>query len=173
LVQLGFVTSKGDASLFIYWKGGVSIFLLIYVDDIVVASSSSQAMEALLTNLRQNFALKDLGSLHYFLGIEVENVKGGIVMNQKKYATDIIKRVGIEKCKSVNIPLSCSEKVSAYKGTPLLGKDATKYRSIVGALQYLTLTRLDYAFSVNKACQFLHELTTNHMALVRRILSYV
>jgi hypothetical protein len=146
LVQLGFAASKGDTSLFIYRKGRVSIFLLIYVDDIVVASSSNQVVEVLLTDLRQNFALKDLGSLHYFLGIEVEKVKGGIIMNQKKYVAYIIKGAGMEKCKSVNTPLSCSEKVSAYKGTPLSGKDATKYRSIVGALQYLTLTRPDLAF---------------------------
>jgi hypothetical protein len=125
-------------SLFIYRKGGVSIFLLIYVDDIVVASSSNQAVEALLTDLRQNFALKNHGSLHYFLGIEVEEVKGGIMMNQKKYAAYIIKSAGMEKCKSVNTPLSCSKKVSTYKGTPLSRKDATKYRSTVGALQYLT-----------------------------------
>jgi hypothetical protein len=65
----------------------------------VVASSSNQAVEALLTDLRQNFALKNLGSLHYFLGIEVEEVKGGIVMNQKKYAAYIIKSAGMEKCK--------------------------------------------------------------------------
>jgi hypothetical protein len=173
LVQLGFAASKGDTSLFIYQKGGVSIFLLIYVDDIVVASSSNQVVEALLANLHQDFALKDLGPLHYFFGIKVEKVKGGIVMSQKKYAADIIKRAGMTKCKSVNTPLSSSEKISTYKGTPLSAKDATKYRSIVGALQYLTLTILDLAYLVNKACQYLHAPTTNHMPLVKRILRYV
>jgi hypothetical protein len=86
-MQLGFAVSKGDTSLFIYQKGGVSIFLLIYIDDIVVASSSDQVVEALLADLRRDFPLKDLGPLHYFLGIEVEKVKGGIVMSQKKYAS--------------------------------------------------------------------------------------
>jgi hypothetical protein len=71
--------SKDDTSLFIYRKGEVSIFLLIYVDDILVASSSNQVVEALLSDLRQDFALKDLGSLHYFLGIEVEQIKEGII----------------------------------------------------------------------------------------------
>jgi hypothetical protein len=94
-------------------------------------------------------------------------------MSQKKYATYIIKRAGMKKCKSVNTPLSSSEKILAYKGTPLSAKDATKYRSIVGALQYLTWTRPDLAYSVNKACQFLHAPTTNHMTLVKRILRYV
>jgi hypothetical protein len=67
-MQLGFVVSKGDNYLFIYRKGGVSIFLLIYVDDIVVASSSDQAVDALLANLQRDFALMDIGPLHYFLG---------------------------------------------------------------------------------------------------------
>jgi hypothetical protein len=154
LVQLGFVASRGDTSLFIYQKGGVTIFLLIYVDDVVVASSSNQVVEALLADLRQDFALKDLGPLHYFLGIEVEKVKEGIVLSQKKYFAEIIKRAGMERCKSVNTPLSSSEKMSAYKGTPLSVKDSTKYRSIVGALQYLTLSRPYLAHSFNKACNF-------------------
>jgi hypothetical protein len=72
--------------LFIYRKDNITIFLLIYVDDIVVASSSNHVMEALLVDLRQEFALKDLGSLHYFLGIEVQDVKEGILLSQRKYA---------------------------------------------------------------------------------------
>jgi hypothetical protein len=75
LVQLGFVASKGDTSLFIYKKREITIYLLIYADDIVVASSSNQAVEALLSNLRQDYTLKDLGLLHYFLGIEVEQIR--------------------------------------------------------------------------------------------------
>jgi hypothetical protein len=69
--------SKGDTSLFIYMKGTVTIFLLIYVDDIIVTSSSNKAVEALLSDLHSDFALKDLGDLYYFLGIEVEKTKEG------------------------------------------------------------------------------------------------
>jgi hypothetical protein len=80
LLQLGFVTSKkgGGTSLFIYSKRGITIFLLIYVDDIVVAS-----VEAMLADLSQEFSLKDLGTMHYFLGIEVDKEEG-IVLSQKK-----------------------------------------------------------------------------------------
>jgi hypothetical protein len=63
-MQLGFKTSKGDTSLFIYKKGSTTIYLLIYVDDIVVASSSNEVVEAMLADLKQEFALKDLGPLH-------------------------------------------------------------------------------------------------------------
>lgn len=67
LCDLGFKASKADTSLFFYNKGDVTIFVLIYVDDIIVASSTEGAATALLADLRQEFALKDLGNFHYFL----------------------------------------------------------------------------------------------------------
>jgi hypothetical protein len=174
LLQLGFEMSKGDTSLFIYAKGKVTIFLLIYVDDIIVTSSSSEAITSLLSDLWSDFALKDVGDLHYFLGIEVKKVKdGGILLTQKKYAANILAKAGMSKCKTVGTPLPMSEQYSAYKGTPLDTKEATRYRSIVGALQYLTLTRPDISFSVNKVCQFLHNPTSVHMMAVKRILRYI
>ena len=96
LQQLGFTPSKSDTSLFIFHKGGVTIFVLVYVDDIIVASSSSDATTCLLKDLKMEFALKDLGDLHYFLGIEVKQIKDGILLSQEKYAHDILRRVGLE-----------------------------------------------------------------------------
>jgi histone deacetylase 1/2 len=173
LVALGFTPSKADTSLFYFNKHGVIVFVLIYVDDIIVASSSSRATTGLLHSLKQDFALKDLGELHYFLGIEVNKVSDGLVLTQDKYASDLLKRVNMSGCKPVSTPLSTSEKLSAFEGTLLGPNDATRYRSIVGALQYLTLTRPDIAFSVNKVCQFLHAPTEIHWAAVKRILRYL
>ena len=68
LIELGFHASKSDTSLFIYSKQGVTLFMLIYVDDIIVTGNSKEAVTALLGDLKQDFALKDLGDLHYFLG---------------------------------------------------------------------------------------------------------
>jgi hypothetical protein len=93
LIRYGFVPSKSDASLFIYHKLNITIFMLIYVDDIIVASSSSIATDALLKNLRKEFALKDLGDLNYFLGIEINKVNDGLVLSQCKYARDIFGRM--------------------------------------------------------------------------------
>ena len=78
LIALGFIPSKADTSLFYYSKGGHTIFVLVYVDDIIVASSSQKATGALLKDLEQEFALKDLGNLHYFLGIEVNKLGDGL-----------------------------------------------------------------------------------------------
>jgi hypothetical protein len=99
--------------------------------------------------------------LHYFLGIELRKDKEGIILSQEKYARDILTRVGM---------LFASEKLSKFEGDLLNPSDSTKYHSIVGGLQYLTLTRLDLAFSVNKVCQFLHSSTTIHWSAVKRIL---
>ncbi len=173
LYDMGFQGSKADTSLFFYNKGDLIIFVLIYVDDIIVTSSRQEAVPALLQDLQKEFALKDLGDLHYFLGIEVTKVSGGIVLTQDKYVNDLLRRVNMFDCKPVSTPLSTSEKLSINEGDPLGPNDATHYRSVVGALQYLTLTRPDIAFPVNKVCQFLHAPTTHHWAAVKRILRYL
>jgi histone deacetylase 1/2 len=126
--------------LFYYNKGNVAIFVLVYVDDIIVASSSREATRALLRDLEKDFALKDLGDLHYFLGMKVKKVDNGLVMSQQRYAADVLKRTRMDKSKPVDTPLSVSEKLSASDGVLLSSEDASRYRSVVGAIQYLTLT---------------------------------
>jgi histone deacetylase 1/2 len=167
------VPSKAGTSLFYYNKNGHIIFVLVYVDDIIVASSSSQATDALLADLQAEFALKDLGDLHFFLGIEVKRGRDGLILTQERYAVDILKRSGMQLCKPVDTPLSPSERLSIESGNKLGADDSTKYRSLVGALQYLTLTQPDIAFAVNKVCEFLHAPTTVDWSAVKRILRYV
>src|SRR3990170_2891364 len=99
LNRLGFIASKADTSLFIYNKANTVVFVLIYVDDIIVASSSSNATNALLRDLSSEFALKDLGDLHFFIGIEVKKIQDGIVLNQEKYANELLVRMGMKNCK--------------------------------------------------------------------------
>ena len=79
LQQLGFIASKADTSLFVYNRSGVTIFMLVYVNDIIVASSSPPATTKLLADLQASFALKDLGPLHYFLGIQVTSSPGALL----------------------------------------------------------------------------------------------
>lgn len=112
--------------------------------------------------MEKNFAIKDLGELHYFLGTQVQRKRGELLMSQERYASEVLKRVNMHRCKPVKTSLCTSEKLSVNDGTRLGVEDSTRYRSIVGALQYLTLTRADLSFSVNKVCQFLHSPTTVH-----------
>jgi histone deacetylase 1/2 len=173
LQSLRFTPSKADTSLFLYANLGIILYILIYVDDIIVTSSSDQAISALLRDLNENFSIKDLGDLHFFLGIEVKKISDGLLLTQEKYVTDLLARAHMSGCTSLPMPLSSTEQLSLMEGMPLGSEDNTQYRSIVGALQYLTLTRPDLAFSVNKVCQYLHAPITTHCTTVKRILYYV
>jgi hypothetical protein len=110
LISLGFNASKGDVSLFFYSKGDINIFVLVYVDNIIVTSCSEKAIAALLKDLQD-----DLGDLNYFLGIEVMKTTDGIILTQEKYVSDLLKKVGMSKCKPAAIPLSTSKKLSCMK----------------------------------------------------------
>jgi len=91
----------------------------VYVDDIIVASSSLQATKALLSDLQKEFALKDLGDLHYFSGIEVKRSKNELVLTQERYAADLLQRSGLSNCKAIDTPLYSTEKLSAVNGDVL------------------------------------------------------
>jgi hypothetical protein len=93
-------------------------------------------------------------------------------LSQEKYAVEVLQKAGMHKCKSVKTPLSTAEKLVIGIGNALTDKD-TRYRRIVGGLQYLTMTRPDISFAINRVCQFLHAPTDFHMATAKRILRYV
>jgi histone deacetylase 1/2 len=139
----------------------------------IVLALPQEAVNALLKDLEKDFAIKDLGELPYFLGIQVQRKNGELLISQEWYASEILKRVNMQLCKPVKTPLCTTEKLSQTNGTQLGTEDSTRYRSIVGALQYLTLTRPDLSFSVNKVSQFLHSPTTVHWEAVKCILRYV
>jgi histone deacetylase 1/2 len=111
--------------------------------------------------------------LSYFLGVEVKPTQDGLVLAQKKYIADLLTQTNMQHAKGVSTPMAATEKLSRQDGVALSSDDSTKYRSGVGALQYLTLTHLDISFSVNKVCQFLSALTDVHWTAVKRILRYL
>jgi hypothetical protein len=125
LIGLCFDNSKTDTSLFFYSHNGITVFMLIYVDDIIVVSSNNEVMTALLQDLQKEFALKDLRNLNYFMGIEVNKVHGGILLNQEKHASGLLKKTGMSSCKAVSAPMSTSEKLSIHKGRKLGPNDSS------------------------------------------------
>jgi histone deacetylase 1/2 len=174
LTGLGFTSSTADTSLFILRRPDITLYLLVYVDDIIVVSSSATAADHLIHQLRTPFALKDLRQLHYFLGVEVHQLpNGGLLMSQPKYASELLLRAGLLQSSPMSTPMASSDKLSSTDGTSLSAEESTRYRSVVGGLQYLTLTRPDLSFAVNKVCQFLHAPTCTHWSAVKRILRYV
>jgi histone deacetylase 1/2 len=173
LHQLSFIASKADTSLFIFEHQGVVIYMLVYVDGIVLPVSSLSAIEKLVATLSSSFPIKDLGRLEYFFGIETAYTSVGMVLTHHKYALDLLHRANMEQCQSVTTPTSTSNKLSRHQGEPVSSEDAFKHRSLVGGLQYLTLTRPDLSFAVNKMCQYLSQPTTTHYEAVKRILRYI
>jgi histone deacetylase 1/2 len=125
----------------------------------------------LIAKLNSVFALRDLGRLTYFLGIEVSYYEGSIHLSQTKYVSNLLHRTVMLDTKLVKTPGAVRQNLSKFNGKPI--RDASHYRNVVGALQYLTITRHDIAFAVNKACQFMQQLTSAHWLFVKRILRYL
>jgi hypothetical protein len=170
LLSIGFQASKVDTSLFILSDGINIFYLLVYVDDILLTGSNSAMLHHLIQLLSSKFKLRDLGVVHYFLGIEVQSTSIGLMLRQHKYIHDILTRVGMTSCKPVDTLVSPSKVILLPDHS---FSDPTRFRQIMGALQYLMFTRPDICFAVNRVCQFMHAPTDSHWVVVKRILRYL
>ena len=117
------------------------------------------------------FAMKDVGPLHFFLGIAVPRHSHGLFLSQKKYTKEIIVRAGMSSCKPCLTPVDTKPKLSATDSCPF--EDPTLYRSLAGALQYLTFTRPDISYAVQQICLFKHNPMEAHMHAFKHILRYI
>ena len=163
--------SLSDSSMFLFRKGTDMIIILIYVDDIIVIGSNTVLVHQVVSSLYSQFALKDLGILNYFLGVEVCWQGSSLHLSQTKYIKDLLTRAGLADCKAIATLMTTSHTFSASEGSLLV--DPSQYRNIVGALQYCTITRPDISFSVNKLCQFMQSPTDLHWQAVKRLLHYL
>jgi hypothetical protein len=105
LTTLGFIEAKSDTSLFIFRRGSGMVYLLLYVDDIILTASSMELLRHTISALQREFTMKDLGSLHHFLGITVEHRPDGLFLHQCTYTLDILKRAVMADCKSCTTPV--------------------------------------------------------------------
>ena len=144
----GFVQSKSNYSIFTRIKGSSIIIILVYVDDILIASNDVDAMNSFKQFLDSKFKLKDLGTLKYFLGLKVARTKKGISLCQRKYTLDLLADTCLLASKPVSIPMEQSTKFSNSIGEPV--SDISQYKRIIGKLFYLTLTRPNICYSVHK-----------------------
>ncbi|XP_022007272.1 uncharacterized mitochondrial protein AtMg00810-like [Helianthus annuus] len=167
----GFSQSKCDASLFVYHQGKDTIFLLLYVDDILLVTSSSALQQHLMGRLANEFAMKDLDPLSFFLGISVTRNKNSMFLSQHAYASEIVEREGMSSCRSAHTPVDTHAKLSASAGDDF--HDPTLYRSLAGAFQYLTFTRLDISYAMQQICIHMHALKTEHWNALKRIICYI
>ncbi|KAH7845185.1 hypothetical protein Vadar_024059 [Vaccinium darrowii] len=170
LLSLGFTASKADTSLFVCHHNTTITLALVYVDDIIVTGNDTSFITTLIEQLSSRFTMKDLGDLHYFLGIVVNATSTGLFLSQTKYATEVLTKGGMLECKPSGSPTSSRQPVDPSE--PLF-EDVTLFRTLVGSLQYLTLTRPKIAFAVNSVCQHMHRPKISHYCAVKRVLRYI
>jgi len=167
----GFKNAAADTSLFVLMQGSTIIYVLIYVDDFIITGNNDNRLRHFIGQVCNRFKCRDLGQLSYFLGLEMNVAAGKTTVTQRKYSVDLLTKFGLQDCKPACTPVAPGQQLSIKKGTVL--KDPTPYRSLVGALQYLIITRPDIAFAVNQVCKFMHAPTDTHLTAAKRILRYV
>ncbi|WVZ80009.1 hypothetical protein U9M48_027527 [Paspalum notatum var. saurae] len=168
LVTLGFTEAKSHTSLFVYRRGDETAYLMLYMDDIVLTASSQQLLQRIITSLQQEFATKDLGVRHHFLGVTVEPRPSGPPLLHH-----ILERAGMSDCNPCSTPVDTQAKLSKDVGTPVA--DPTAYRSPAGVLQYFTFTRPDITYTVQQVCLCLHmhDPREPHLTALKHLLRYL
>ena len=166
LLRLGFTGLKTDRSLF--FLNSDLIYVLIYVDAILILRPSSTQISALVKSLSELFTLRDLGTASHFLGVEFRPCLNGYFLTQGHYITSILKRLNMSHCKPLATPpvVTPTSKSETYD-------DPAIYRSVVGALQYLNMTRADIAFVVNQACRSMHSPQPTDWVRLKHLLWYL
>nr|GEW06400.1 putative reverse transcriptase, RNA-dependent DNA polymerase, Gag-polypeptide of LTR copia-type [Tanacetum cinerariifolium] len=171
LLSLNFKQSKADYFLFTYQKAGVYVVILIYVDDVIIVGDNSEKIQQIKQQLGDEFSIKNLGPLKYFLGIEVAKTSDGLVLSQRKYILDILKDSEMLGCRPSVFPFDQGTKLD--KGEEEARVDATQYRRLVGRLLYLQATRPDVTYAINVLSQFVSDPRQNHLEAAKRVLRYL
>lgn len=156
--------------IFFFKQDTCIMYLLVYVDDLILTGNHENVLTAFIDRLHKEFAIKDLGELNYFLGLEVTHTSNRLFLNQSKYTREILEPATMLHAKLAPTLLATNTSFTVA-GEPY--SDPTQYQSIVGALQYLTITRPDISYAVNQVSQFLHAPTVSHYQIVKRILRYI
>jgi hypothetical protein len=171
VTTLGFIEAKSDTSLFIFHHGSDTVYLLLYVDDIILTASSMELLRRTISALQRELAMKDLGPLHHILDITVEHRPDRLFLHQCTYMLDILKRAVMADCKPCTTPVDRQAKLADDSGPPVA--DASQFWSIAGALQFLTFTRPDIAYAVQQICLHMHDPREPHLMAMKRILCYL
>ncbi|XP_020687437.1 uncharacterized protein LOC110103174 [Dendrobium catenatum] len=171
LTTLGFQYSKADPSLLVYCRNNIQMFLLVYVDDILITGNNTKAISDLLHQLHLKFTMKHLGTANQFLGIHIKTLPDEYFLSQSTYALSLLQQINLDKCNSMCNPsfMKQPKQISPVNTLP----DATTYRRITGALQYLTITRPDIAHAVNTLSQHLQAPEQIHLYMLKRLLRYI
>ncbi|CAL9010667.1 unnamed protein product, partial [Prunus brigantina] len=169
--NFGYTQSNSDHTLFLKCDEGKLTALIVYVDDIIVTENDTEEQLKLQNYLSQEFEMKDLGDLKYFLIIEVARSKTSIFLSQRKYVIDLLTKTGMLGCKPADTPIEMNHKLCEDMDQEPTNKE--QYQSLVGRLIYLAHTRPNIAYAVSVVSQFMHSPNVSHRNAVDQILRYL
>lgn len=175
LTNMGLTKSAADPCIYIQGKGRNTIFISVYVDDLLIFYCNEAKREEINANLNENLDIKDLGKVKNILGIEITREKNAVTIHQAKYIRSILERFNMLDCKPVYTPMEVNVKLQkdceCHRENIY---DKVPYQEAVGSLLYLSqVTRPDIAYAVNVVSRFNNQPRECHWSAVKRILRYL
>jgi hypothetical protein len=169
LTSLSFKQCRTDPCVYVLNTNGKLLYLLVYVDDIVIAYTDDQQLDSVVKSLQQAYVVQVCGELKWILGQKVSNSEDSITISQDLYVKKMLEKYGMKDCTPVSTP--AVEAAPSSEDAPV---DLYEFRSIVGSLMHATnRTRPDLAFATNQVCRYMNNATTVHLTAVKRILRYL
>ena len=162
-----------DACLFTKINKDEKTFVVIWVDDIIITTTSDEEMNRTKNSLKEKFKMKDLGQVSWFLGMEFEVTNDGIYLSQQRYIRNILERFGMADSNPRETP--CEIKIDEYEKKIINSKEDIKtYRKIVGSLIYaMTCSRPDLSYVVTKLSQSLENPSEGDWMTIKQVLRYL
>ena len=151
---MGFTKSEADSNLYFKVVGNIPLILVLYVDDLFLVGDEHQITWC-KRELKSKFEMKDLGLMHYFLGLEVWQRSNEIFLSQGKYTVNVLWRFSMMDYKSMATPMVLNMKKlhETTFGTYLV--DSMMYRQLIGSLLYLVHMRPEICFAVSALSQLM------------------
>lgn len=180
LKEIGLSASKVEPCVYTGNIDNYNVIIVVYVDDLLVASKSLEVLQKVKLELNKIFKMKDLGPVNEILGIQIERDgdKGSIKISQKKYINEIIERFGMDSCKTAYTPLASGIKLSKEmepKNTDEIKLMENKpYKELIGCLNYLAnTTRPDISFTVGALSRYNLNPGIQHWKCAKHVIRYL
>jgi hypothetical protein len=154
-----------DATLFLKKVGKIVVYLVVYVDYLLMTWNNESFITSIKKELKKGFEMIDLGHIHYYLGIEVTQDQKYIFIPQMKYIGELLSRFGMVDCNTIFTPMERNLNLTSKEGNEF--EDETKYKQLVGSLIYLTTTKADISFVVGILSKFKQKPREGHWSATK------
>ncbi|WVZ20115.1 hypothetical protein V8G54_007437 [Vigna mungo] len=172
LLKLGFWKSSVEFGIYVKITELQNKLLVgLYVDDLLVTGDSEEEIDVFKERMKEEFDMTDLGKLNHFLGFEFVETANGVILHQKRYINEVLKRFNMSNCNNVPIPITANLKLADQPEEERV--DASLYNQIVGSLRYICNSKPDISYGVGLLSRFMNEPRTSHMAAAKHVLRYL